>query len=94
MLNVKGISFSVNGKKVMNNREKVLRNVKKIIEEEILYVTFLYGKPCLEFTERRYTYDLIICSAVNLRYFVDQSFEKLIITHYKQQKRKRIKHRF
>lgn len=40
MLNVKGISFSVNGKKVMNNREKVLRNVKKIIEEEILYVTF------------------------------------------------------
>lgn len=55
----------------MNNCEKVLWNVKKIIEEEIFYVIFFYGKLCLEFIERRYIYDFIICFVVNLRYFVD-----------------------
>lgn len=71
MLNVKGILFLVNGKKVMNNCEKVLWNVKKFIEEVIFYVIYFYGKLCLEFIEKRYIYDFIICFVVNLRYFVD-----------------------
>lgn len=65
-------------------------------KESFICVTFHYGKRCLRFTERRYTMKFIIYSAVKLRYFVDQLFEKLIITHYEQQqqKRKRTEHRF